>query len=41
MTRITVKISLEKEPGTAFTCYEPDTAWCRQNELRVAGRQIS
>ena len=31
--RITVKISLEKEPEAVFTCYEPGTAWCRQNAV--------
>ncbi len=29
--RITVEISSEKEPQAVFRCYEPYTAWCRQN----------
>jgi hypothetical protein len=29
--RITIEICPEKEPEAVFTCYEPDTAWCRQN----------
>jgi hypothetical protein len=31
--RITVEISQQKEPEAVFTCYEPDTAWCRQNAV--------
>jgi hypothetical protein len=30
---ITVEISPEKELEAVFTCYEPDSAWCRQNAV--------
>lgn len=31
--RISVEISREKDPEAIFTCYKPDTAWCRRNAV--------